>query len=143
MGEDLHHCAKSPLTSKWEKNCRFLRESLMLGKRGSSNMVNILNSVCSLRDYCVTLSVFLDEQHHLSAESPHSSEWEKHCSSVREAVVLQARGPFTLLCMVNRVSIRKERFLTVSIFKGEERQLCAKQPLSSEWRNTVAFLRTQ
>jgi hypothetical protein len=106
-------------------------------------MVNILNSVCSLRDYCVTLSVFLDEQHHLSAESPHSSEWEKHCSSVREAVVLQARGPFTLLCMVNRVSIRKERFLTVSIFKGEERQLCAKQPLSSEWRNTVAFLRTQ
>jgi hypothetical protein len=57
--------------------------------------------------------------------------------------VLQARGPFTLLCMVNRVSIWKERFLTVSIFKGEERQLCAKQPLSSEWRNTVAFLRTQ
>jgi L-lactate permease len=80
-------------------------------------MVNILNSVCSLMEYCVTLSVFLDEQHHLSAESPHSSEWEKHCSNVREEEVWQARGPFTLLCMVNRVSIWKERFVTVSILK--------------------------
>jgi hypothetical protein len=87
------------------KTVAFLRDSLMLETRGSSNLVNIVNSVCSLKEYCVMLSVFLDEQHHLSAESPHSSERENHCSSVREALVLQARGPVTLLCMVNRVSI--------------------------------------
>jgi hypothetical protein len=97
MGEDLQHCAKSPHTSKWEKNCRFLRESLMLGKRGSSNMVNILNSVCSLRDYCVTLSVFLDEQHHLSAESPHSSEWEKHCSSCKRRMNVSSKRALHLV----------------------------------------------
>jgi hypothetical protein len=115
----------------------------MLETRGFRNLVNIVNSVCSLKEYCITLSVFLDEQHQLSAESPHSSEWEKHCSSVREALVLQARGPFTLLCLVNRVSIWKESFLTVSVFKGEEHQLCAKQLLSKEWRKTVAVLRKQ
>jgi hypothetical protein len=97
MGEDLQHCAKSPHTSKWEKNCRFLRESLMLGKRGSSNMVNILNSVCSSRDYCITLSVFLDEQHHLSAESPHSSEWEKHCSSCKRSINVSSKRALHLV----------------------------------------------
>jgi hypothetical protein len=115
----------------------------MLERRGSSNLVNIVNSVCTLKKYCVTLSVFLDEEYHLSAESPHSSEWEKHCSSAREALALQARGPFTLFSMVNRVSIWKVRLLSVSVFKGEAHQLCAKQPLSSEWRKTVAFLRKQ
>ena len=70
----------------------------------------------------------------------HSSEWEKQCSSVREALVLGARGPFTFLCMVHWVSIWKECFLTVRIFKVEEQQICAKQALASEWRNSVAFL---
>jgi hypothetical protein len=105
MGEDRQLCAKSPHASKWEKNCSFLRESLMVETRASRNLVNIVNSVCTLKEYCVTLSVFLDEEYHLSAESPHSSEWEKHCSSAREALALQARGPFTLFSMVNRVSI--------------------------------------
>jgi hypothetical protein len=101
MGEDLQLCAKSPHTSKWEKNCRFVIESLMLDKRGSSNLINIVNSFCSSKEFCILLTVSLDEQHKLCAESPHSSEREKHCSSVREALMLQARGPCTLLCMVN------------------------------------------
>jgi hypothetical protein len=113
----------------------------MLETRESGKLVKIVNSFCCLKEYCLHLSVFLDEQHHLSAESPHSSEREKHCSSVREALMLQARGPCTLLCMVNWVSIWKECFLTVSVFKGEDHQLCAMQHLSSEWRSTVAFLR--
>jgi hypothetical protein len=33
--------------------------------------------------------------------------------------------------------------MTVSVFKGEAYQLCAKQPLSSEWRKSVAFLGKQ
>jgi hypothetical protein len=70
------------------KTVAFLRDSLMLETRGSSNLVNIVNSVCSLKEYCITLSVFLDEQHHLSAETPLSSERENYCSSVREALVL-------------------------------------------------------
>jgi hypothetical protein len=34
-----------------------------------------------------------------------------------------------------------KRTLPVSVFKGEEHQHCAEQPLSSEGRKTVAFLR--
>jgi hypothetical protein len=68
------------------KTAAFVRESLMLETRGSSNLVNIVNSVCSFKEYCITLSVFLDQQHHLSAESPHSSERENHCSSYKRRI---------------------------------------------------------
>jgi hypothetical protein len=44
MVEDRQLCAKSPHRSKWEKNSRFVRESVMLEKRGSSNMVSVVNS---------------------------------------------------------------------------------------------------
>jgi hypothetical protein len=70
------------------KTAAFVRESLMLETRGSSKLVNIVNSVCSFKEYCLPLSVFLDQQHHLSAESPHSSEREKHCSSCKSKRVL-------------------------------------------------------
>jgi hypothetical protein len=86
MGEDLQLCAKSPHTSKWENNCKFVIESLMLDKRGSSNLVRIVNSFCSLKEFCLLLTVFLDEKHHLCAESPHSSEREKHCSSCKRRI---------------------------------------------------------
>jgi hypothetical protein len=86
MGEDLQLCAKSPPTGKWEKDSRFVRESLMLDKRGSSNLVSIVNSFCSLKEFCLLLTVFLDEKHHLCAESPHSSEREKHCSSCKRRI---------------------------------------------------------
>jgi hypothetical protein len=76
----------------------------MLETRGSRNSVTMVNSVCSLKEYCVPLSVFLDEQYHLCVESPHSSEREKHCSSCREGLILQARGSCTLLSLVNSVS---------------------------------------
>jgi hypothetical protein len=95
--------AKSPHTSKREKNCRFVRESLMLENRGSSNMVSIVNAFCSLKEFCL-LTVFLDKQHHPCAESPHSSELEKHCRSCKIGLILQARGSCTLLNMVNCVS---------------------------------------
>jgi hypothetical protein len=79
-------CAKSPHTSKYQKKCRFLRESLMLEKRGSSNIASIVNSLCFLKEFCLIFTVFLDEQHHLCAESPHSSEREKHCSSCKRKI---------------------------------------------------------
>jgi hypothetical protein len=63
MGEEHHLCAKSQHTSDWEKNGSFFRESLMLETKGSSNWFNIVNSSCSLKEYCVPLSVFQDEQH--------------------------------------------------------------------------------
>jgi hypothetical protein len=71
---------------KWEKNCRFVSESLMLEKRGSSNMDSIVNPFCSLKEFCLLLTDFLDEQHHFCAESPHSSEREKHCSSCKRRI---------------------------------------------------------
>jgi hypothetical protein len=86
MGEGFQLCGKSLHTRKWEKNCRFVRESLMLEIRGSSNMVSIVNSFSSLKELCLLLTVCLDEQHHLCAESPHSSEREKHCSSCKRSL---------------------------------------------------------
>jgi hypothetical protein len=97
MGEEHKLCAKSPHSSEWEKYCRFVRESFMLETRGSSNMVSMVNSVCSLKEYCLPLSVFLDQQHHLSAESPHSSEWEKHCSSYKRSSNVPSKREFHLV----------------------------------------------
>jgi hypothetical protein len=65
--------------------------------RGSSNLVNIVNSVCSFKEYCVTLSVFLDDQPHLSAESPHSSEREKHCSSCKRSISVTSKRALHLV----------------------------------------------
>jgi hypothetical protein len=76
-------------TSEWEKNFSFLRESFILETRGSSNLVNIVNSVCSLKEHCLPLSVFLHEPYHLCAESPLSSEWEKTAALVRESLMLE------------------------------------------------------
>jgi hypothetical protein len=97
MGEDRQLCAKSLHTSKWEKNCRFLRESLTLETRGSSNLVNILNSVCSLKEYWIPLSAFLEEQHHLCAESPLSSEREEHCSSCKRSINVTSKRALHLV----------------------------------------------
>jgi hypothetical protein len=84
------------------KTAVVVRESLMLETRGSSNLVNIVNPVCSLKEYCPPLSVFLDEQHHLCAESPLSQvNGRSTAARVREALMLQARGSCTLLSMVN------------------------------------------
>jgi hypothetical protein len=71
---------------KERKSAVVVRESLILETRGSSNLVNIMNPVCSLKEYCPPLSVFLDEQHHLWAESPLSIEWQKHCSSCKRSI---------------------------------------------------------
>jgi hypothetical protein len=64
----------------------FVRESLMLENRGSRNMVSTVNSFCSLKEFCLLLTVFLHKQHHLCDESPHSSEWEKHCSTCKRRI---------------------------------------------------------
>jgi hypothetical protein len=55
----------------------------MLDTRGTSNLVNIVNSVCCLKEYCLLLTDFLDEQHHFFPESPHTSERQKHCRSCK------------------------------------------------------------
>jgi hypothetical protein len=83
------------------KTSVFVREYFMSETRGSSNLVNIVNSVCSLKEYCLPLSVFEDEQYHLCAESPLSSEGGRTAAVVREALMLQARGSGTLLSVVN------------------------------------------
>jgi hypothetical protein len=58
----------------------------MFEKRGSSNMVSIVNSFCLLSKFFLRLTVFQDEQHHLCAESPLSSEREKHCTSCKRTM---------------------------------------------------------
>jgi hypothetical protein len=79
------------------KTAAFVRESLMLETRESSNLVNIVNSVCSFKEYCLPLSVFLDEHHHLSAESPHTSELKNHCSSYKRSISVTSKRAFHLV----------------------------------------------
>jgi hypothetical protein len=47
-------------------------------------------------------------------------------SLVKEPLMLHARGPRMLFSMVNLVSWLKEYGLPLSVFMGEEHQLCAK-----------------
>jgi hypothetical protein len=61
MDEDHNLCAKSQPTSDWEKNCSFLREPVMLETTESSNLVSIVKSVCSFKEYCLPLTIYLDE----------------------------------------------------------------------------------
>jgi hypothetical protein len=77
MGEEHHLCSKSNYTSEWKKHCTLVRESLMLEVRGSSNLVNIVNSVCSFQEFCLPVNVFMGEGHHLFEKSPLSSEWKE------------------------------------------------------------------
>jgi hypothetical protein len=137
MGEDRQLCAKSLHTSKREKSCRFVRESFMLETRGSSNLVSMVNSVCSLKEYWTPLSVFLEEQHYLCVNHPIEVNGRSTASLVRERLILQARGSWTLLSMVNWVSFIKERCPTVSVFIDEDHQLCAKSPLQVKGRKTA------
>jgi hypothetical protein len=60
-------------------------------------MVIMVNSVCSLKEYCLPLSVLLDQQYHLSAESPHSSEWEKHFSSCKRSINVTSKRALHLV----------------------------------------------
>jgi hypothetical protein len=77
-----NHC----IQVKGRKSAVVVRESLMLETRGSSNLVNIMNPLCSLKEYCPPLRVFLDEQHHLWAEPHLSIEWGKHCISCKRSI---------------------------------------------------------
>jgi hypothetical protein len=104
MGEEQKLCAKSPHTSKWEKNCRFVRESFLLETRGSSNMVSMVNSVCSWKEYWTPLSIFLDEQHHLCVNHPIQVNGRSTAALVREELIAQVTGSCTLLSMVNCIN---------------------------------------
>jgi hypothetical protein len=74
MGEKHNLCAKSPHTSECEKNGSFLRESFYVRNKrvlqhGSYGEFSLL-----FKGVLPTSQCFLDQQHHLSAESPHSRE---------------------------------------------------------------------
>jgi hypothetical protein len=63
----------------------------MLEVRGSRNSVIMVNSVCSLKEYCIHLSVFLDELYHLCVESLLSREREKQCSSCKRRINIKSK----------------------------------------------------
>jgi hypothetical protein len=60
---------------------------------------------------------------------------------VRESIIFEARGACTLFCSLNWVCCFKEFCLPLSVCTTEEHQLWVKYSLSSEWRNSVVFLR--
>jgi hypothetical protein len=50
MGEEHKFVQNHLLKVNWRKTAAFVRESFMLETRGSSNMVSMVNSVCSLKE---------------------------------------------------------------------------------------------
>jgi hypothetical protein len=89
--------------------------------RGSSNMVSVVNSFCSLKEFCLLLTVFLHEQNHLCVESPHSSEREKHWSSCKRRLTLQGRGS--------------------CVFMGDQHKLWTNSRHTSDLDKNCSFLR--
>jgi hypothetical protein len=67
------------------------RESLMFEARVFSTLFSILNWGCCLKDYSLPLSVFMGEEHQLSAKSPRSSEWNQHCISCKRKMDVRSR----------------------------------------------------
>jgi hypothetical protein len=140
MWEEHKHCAKSPQTSKWEKNWRFVRESLMLEKRVSRNMVSIVNSFCSLKEFCLLLTVFLDEQYHICAEPHHSSELEKHCSYCKRRINFTIKRVLHLV-KHGELCLFLKGTLPVSVFMGEDQQLWTKTSAYNKWEKNGRFIR--
>jgi hypothetical protein len=127
------------LQVSWRKSAVFEGHCLMLETRRSSNLVNILNSVYYLKEYCLPLSVFLDEQHHFCVESPHSSEWEKNCSSCKRRINFINKTLLHLVRHCELCSFSKERWLTFRVLMCEEHEHCAKSPHTSEWEKNCSF----
>jgi hypothetical protein len=64
----------------------------MLQTRGSSNLVNIVNSVCCLKEYCLLLSVFRMSNITFVFNHPIQVNGRSTAALVREAFILKARG---------------------------------------------------
>jgi hypothetical protein len=91
MDVEHHLCSLSPLTSECRCTVALVRESLMFEARGSSTLFSILNWFGCLRKYCLPLSVFMGEEHHLCAKLPSSSEWNQHCISCKRSMNVRSR----------------------------------------------------
>jgi hypothetical protein len=65
-----------PIQVKGRCTVALVRESLMLEGKASSIVFTIVNSVCSLKEYSLPLSVFIGEDHQICAKLPHSKEWK-------------------------------------------------------------------
>jgi hypothetical protein len=83
MGENITFWQDLPIQVNGRSTVALVTQLPMLEGRGSRNLFNIVNSVNSLKEYCLPLSVFMGEEHHLFAKSPHSSELKDHCSSCK------------------------------------------------------------
>jgi hypothetical protein len=60
----------------------------------------------------------------------------------RHTLKLEARRSKTLLNIVTWVGFWKEHCLSLSVFVGKEHQHWAKEPLSSERRNTLVLIQS-
>jgi hypothetical protein len=105
----------------------------MLESRGSSTLFSILNWVSWLKEYWLSLSIFMGEEHQLCAKYLRWSKRRNTVALVRKSLMLESIGSSTLFNILNWVSCLREYCLPVSVFMGEGYHLCAKSPLSSEW----------
>jgi hypothetical protein len=117
-----------------------VREPLLLEARGSSNLFSIVNSVNILKGFSISLSVITVLYHQLLQKEPSIVNGSSTVALERHTLKLEARRSTTLLNIVTWVGFWKEHCLSLSVFKGEEHQLWAKEPLSSDRRNTLILI---
>jgi hypothetical protein len=103
----------------------------VLQARGSSNLWSMVNWVTCLREHCVTVSVFTGRNFNVLQNRP--LKWkEAYCSSCKTMINVRSKTSSTLLSIVNWVTCWREYCLTLSVFMGEDPQVFAKLPLSSQ-----------
>jgi hypothetical protein len=90
-----------PIQIEGRSTVALVRESLMLEARGSISLFNIVNSVCSLKEYCLPLHVFMSEENQLCSKQPLSCEWRSTVSLVIEPLMIEARGAIPFFSIVN------------------------------------------
>jgi hypothetical protein len=93
----------TPVSSEWRNTMVLLRKSSMLEGRGSSSLLSIVNWVCCVREYCLPLSVFKSEKHHLCSKIPLQLNRRGTVAWVRESIMFEARAASTLFSSLNWV----------------------------------------
>jgi hypothetical protein len=101
MGHEHHVCSKSPQTSEWKKHFSSCNRIINVEARGSSTLFSIVNSVSCLKQYCLPLSVFMGEEHHLLQNHPIQVNGKSTVALVTESLILEARGTSTFFSIVN------------------------------------------
>jgi hypothetical protein len=114
----------------------------MLEARGSSTLLSIVNWVTCLREYCLTLSVFMGEEPQVCAKLPLSSQGNQHSNSWKRSRNVRNRRVKHLVSQGEVTYFFKGIMPTTHCVHGWGKPpLCKITPLKGIGRSTVELVR--